>query len=309
LLWGKNPLSGPSVRQIGKGRVYSGMSANEVLAALKTPPDFKYEKPEPDAEVMFVHRKLADGDLYFVDNRKDRPETVAATFRVDGKEPELWDAATAQVSSVSYRIAAGRTTIPLHLDPYGTAFVVFRKPARVESMEVPDPAVTDLRSIDDELNKDWTVSFEPERGAPATAAFDRLTAWNDSADPGIRYFSGTADYSKTIEIPKDAFKSGAHIWLDLGDVKEIAKITVNGRELGTVWKTPFRIDITDAITTGQNQLVVKVTNLWVNRLIGDQQSGALKQYTFTDFMPYKANSPLLPSGLLGPLRLESVVVH
>ena len=91
---------------------------------------------------MFLHRKLDDGDLYFVDNREDRAEDVNATFRVDGKAPEFWDAATGQTKPASYRIAQGRTNVPLHLDPYGTTFVVFRDPATAASLDLPEPAET-----------------------------------------------------------------------------------------------------------------------------------------------------------------------
>ena len=121
-----------ALREVGKGRVYAGASANEVLTTLGVARDFEYTKPEPDTTLMFLHRKLDDGDLYFVDNREDRAEDVDATFRVDGKAPELWDRGDAARSQpVSYRIADGRTTVPLHLDPYGTTFVVFRSAGNI----------------------------------------------------------------------------------------------------------------------------------------------------------------------------------
>jgi len=122
----------------------------------------------------------------------------------------------------------------------------------------------------------------------------------------VKYFSGTATYSKSINIPADAIKPGARLWLDLGDVKDLASVTVNGHDLGVLWKVPYKVDITEAVSAGANQLSIKVTNLWVNRMIGDQQPGALRKYTFADFTPYKADSPLLRSGLLGPVRFYSV---
>ena len=158
---------------------------------------------------MFVHRKLGDGDIYFVDNRNDRAENVDATFRVDGKAPELWDAASGEAQPASYSIANGRTTVPLHLEPYGTTFVVFREPAKSASRTLPEPKETVVAGVDDALNKDWTVNFEPNRGAPETAQFDRLISWSESPDQGVKYFSGSATYSKTIEIPASAFTPGS----------------------------------------------------------------------------------------------------
>ncbi len=275
---------------------------------------------------MFLHRKLADGDIYFVDNREDHAENVEATFRVDGKAPELWDAATGESRSVSYKTIAGlkptiadllhntpamaaHTTIPLHLDPYETVFVVFRNPASVTEWQQPKAKESVIVGLEEALNRNWTVSFQPGRGAPETAHFDRLNSWNENSSYGVKYFSGTATYSKTVEIPADVFKPGSHLWLDLGDVKDVAEVTVNDKDLGILWKTPFKIDVTGALVPGSNRIVIEVTNLWVNRLIGDQQPWSLKKYTFADFAPYKADSPLLPSGLLGPVRLISLTTR
>ena len=315
-LWGPVGLKDKSInklssqpttyRKLGKGRVYSGMTANEVLADLGAAQDFEYTKPELDTSLMFVHRKLDDGDMYFVDNRNDRPEGVSATFRVEGRAPELWDAATGQSKPAPYRIADGRTTVPLHLDPYGTVFVVFRAKATAASLEFTEPAEKPVAGLDDALNGDWSVSFQPGKGAPELVSFDRLASWSDNSIDGVKYFSGTATYSKTIQIPEAALTSGEQFWLDLGDVRDVAEVAVNGKYLGILWKTPFKVDLTEVLKPGSNKIAIEVTNLWVNRLIGDQQSYAVKKYSFTDFAPYKADSPLLPSGLLGPLRLTSV---
>jgi hypothetical protein len=305
--WGRDSPPAGIVHKVGKGRVYiAGQSANEALTSLSIPRDFEYTRPEPDANLMFVHRKLADGEVYFVDNRSDRAENLDATFRVEGKAPELWDAASGETQLASYSIASGRTTVPLHFEPYGTTFVVFREPAKTASRTLPEEKETVVAGADDSLNRGWSVSFEPNRGAPETAQFDRLISWSESADAGVKYFSGSATYTKTIEVPASALSSGTHLWLDLGDVENIADVAVNGKYQGIVWKAPFRIEVTQALVPGSNQIVVQVTNLWVNRMIGDQQPWALKKYAFADFTPYKADSPLLPSGLLGPVRLVSV---
>jgi hypothetical protein len=132
--------------------------------------------------------------------------------------------------------------------------------------------------------------------------FDRLSSWSTNTDTGVKYFSGTATYAKTIQADPGWFAAGARQWLDLGDVQNLAEVSVNGTNLGVVWKKPFRIDITSAAKAGANAIEIRVTNLWVNRMIGDRQPGASPQYTFTRPVFYKASSPLLPSGLLGPVR-------
>jgi hypothetical protein len=288
---------------VGKGRVYAGQNAEAALKALGVAPDFDHTKPMSDTRVLFVHRKLADGDVYFLDNRNDRDETLDVSFRVTGKAPELWYAETGEAVPASYKIAGGRTTLPLHLEPWGTVFVVFREPTKETSRTLPEIVETKLATLDDS----WDVSFQPGRGAPASVKLDRLASWNDNADKGVRYFSGTGTYTKTIQASADWFRPGAKLWIYLGDVKNLAEVTVNGKSLGIVWHAPYRVDATSALKTGANEVTIKVTNAWVNRLIGDQQPEATTKYTFTDVTPYKANSPLLPSGLLGPVHLYSLV--
>jgi hypothetical protein len=125
----------------------------------------------------------------------------------------------------------------------------------------------------------------------------------------VKYFSGIGTYTKTIQAARDWFKKGAHLWIDLGDVKNLAEVTVNGKSLGIVWHTPYRVDATSALKPGANEVTIKVINAWVNRLIGDEQPDATTKYTFADVKPYKANSPLLPSGLLGPVHVYSMATR
>ena len=240
-----------------------------------------------------------DGDVFWVNNRSNRVETLEASFRLQGKAAELWQADTGEVESASYRITNGRTIVPLRLDPHDAVFVVFRKPATTQGRSLPRLRETLLATVEGS----WEVSFQAERGAPAKITLDRLSSWSESADAGVKYFSGTGTYTKTIQVPADWVKSDARLWLDLGDVKNLAEVSVNGWPLGIVWKTPFRVEMTGAMKPGANELEVKVTNLWVNRLIGDQQPNVAKKYTYTSQQFYRAESPLLPSGLLGPVRI------
>lgn len=294
-VWGP----GTGEHSYGKGKVYAGRKLAEVLTAVHVTPDFQYSKPAQDTELLFVHRKLADSDVYFVNNRHDRSENVEATFRIQGKEAELWHADNGTAEPASYRIANGQTTVPLRLDPWGTVFVVFRKPASETSRKLPIAAEKTVSRVEGP----WEVTFQPERGAPPKVTLDKLGSWSENADPGVKYFSGTATYTKTIDAPAAWFKSGAQLWIDLGDVKNLAEVSVNGKPLGIVWKSPYRVDATGALKAGANQVDIKVTDLWANRIIGDRQPGVTRPYTFTSPAFYKANSPLVPSGLLGPVQV------
>ncbi len=291
--------NGTGVHHLGKGTVYAGQTVAEALKAMHVSPDFTYTTQSgSEANLKFVHRKLDDGDLYFVDNRSNSPVEVKATFHVADRAPQLWYAETGKTARVSYAIAGGRTTVPLKLGSWGTVFVVFRKPTSKVSFTLPPTTETTLTSI----GGPWDVTFQPGRGAPSSVVMKKLIDWSKSDDAGVKYFSGMGTYTKTVQASPEWFHKGAHLWIDLGDVKNLAIVTVNGQDLGEVWHAPYRVDATMALKPGANQIKIEVVNAWVNRLIGDQQPGATK-YTFADVKPYNAHSPLLPSGLLGPVTL------
>ena len=248
---------------------------------------------------MFVHRRLTDGDIYFLSNRTERPLSTYGVFRVAGRLPELWHADTGATDRVSYRTESGRTIVPLRLEPNESVFVVFRELATAPSAAVPERRETRLTTLEGK----WDVAFPPDLGAPATITLDHLGSWSDNPDSGVKYFSGTATYRKSIDVPGGWIGDGRTIVLHLGEVRELAEVFVNGRSLGIAWHPPYDVDITGALTSGLNTLEIKVTNLWVNRLIGDRQPGATK-YTFTVSPTYKPDAPLRPSGLVGPVTLS-----
>ena len=179
--------------------------------------------------------------------------------------------------------------------------MVFRKSTNAANRTLPVGERKELTT----LEGSWKISFQPGRGAPESISVDKLGSWSDSDNPGVKYFSGTGTYTKTFNAPAAWLAKGAQVWIDLGDVKNLAEVSLNGKQLGIVWHSPYRVDATAALKTGDNELVVKLTNAWVNRLIGDEQPGATK-YTFADVKPYRANSPLLPSGLFGPVSIYSI---
>lgn len=284
----------------GKKSVHNGKTISEVLSSLNILPDFEYTKPQDNTQLFYVHRKLLSGDIYWVNNRNDRNEMVDATFRVYGKVPEIWHPETGKIESASYKIENGRTTVSLTLTPNDAVFVIFQKrSATKNSFSIPVKSENEIATVE----ASWKVTFQPDRGAPETATFAKLSSYTENSDAGIKYFSGTATYTNTVSIVSSSIEKGSQIWLDLGDVKNIAEVAVNGKSLGIVWKTPFRVDVTNALKTGENKLEIKVTNLWVNRLIGDQQPDAKQKITYTSIPFYNANSKLQPSGLMGPVKL------
>ena len=287
---------------IEKVGAYTGKSIADVLTELNIQPDFEYTKPQSNTEVLYVHRKLPGSDIYWVNSRSDKVENIDATFRVSGMVPQIWHPETGKTEAASYKIEGGRTTVSLHLTPNDAVFVVFQSPATKTYVTLPAKTEKEIETIEGP----WNVAFQRDRGAPATATFNNLASYTENTDTGIKYFSGTARYTKTITVPANAFEKGTQLWIDLGAVKDLAEVVVNGKSLGIVWKKPFRVEATSALKAGKNTVEIKVTNLWVNRLIGDQQPGTKQKITYTTMPFYKADSPLLPSGLLGPVMIETI---
>ncbi|MGI9072601.1 MAG: glycosyl hydrolase [Bryobacteraceae bacterium] len=302
-VWGG--IDGKSITEhaCGKGKVYWGRTVQEILDVEKIPPDFEYNRPHIDSELVWIHRHVGDSDIYFVANQKARAEDVETRFRLDGKEAELWHPDTGAIEPAEYKFESGRTIVPLHLDPDGSVFVVFRRPATAPTRTLPHSVSTQLATLDGP----WKVNFPPNWGAPPQITLDKLVSWTTSTEDGVKYFSGTATYTKELKAPKNWFSPGAKVMLDLGTVKEIAELSVNGKPVGGIlWKPPFQVDVTGMLKPGANRIDIKVTNLWPNRIIGDQQPDVQKTYTWTDYRPYTKDSPLLESGLIGPLTVSSV---
>lgn len=295
-LWGTG-AGDPHGHAYGKGRVYAGDLA-AALAAEKIAPDVAFAGRSAGGELLTLHRRTTDADIYFISNQGEAAETLEATFRVAGRRPELWRADTGAVAPLSYRLAGERVTAPLRLAPHEAVFVVLRALAAAPAWTAPA-----VRTVGETVLKGpWTVAFESGRGAPASATFPELQSWSEASDPGIKYFSGHATYRRTLTLPAGWTGKGRRTLLDLGEVRELASVTVNGRRLGTLWHAPYRIDISRAVRPGRNRLEIEVVNLWPNRLIGDKQPGA-KAVAFAPQSPYRATSPLLPSGLLGPVKV------
>jgi hypothetical protein len=288
-LWGD--MDGVTYNQhaFGKGTVYWGLALDEVLSRLKDPPDFDSSAPLEDAPV-WVHRRTKDADIYFVANQADSPVHLDARFRVAGKAAQIWrpmsgdiGAAIGGVQTVAhlddrsgnrqpgiepaaYISQPGFTTLPLDLAERESVFVVFPNEAATSSGT--NPAVSETRVAT--VAGPWELSFPAGLGALPNLSLEKLASWTENADPGVKYFSGTATYTKTVEADAAWFKPGARIYLDLGKVRDLANVQVNGKPVGLVWAPPYRLDVTGALKPGTNRLEINVTNEWTNRLIGDR---------------------------------------
>ena len=293
----KRLWTGAPVTQVGKGRVVAGKDLEAALATAGVSPDFTYTGGSGDADIRFLHRHIVDGDIYFVNNRKSHAEAVNASFRVTGKAAELCHAETGTCAPASYTITDNHTVVPLELAPNDAVFVVFRKPAQSASISAPETTYTPVAR----LTGPWSVTFQSGRGAPASATFPTLEPLNTNTNPGIKYFSGIATYHSTFEAPA-GYRAGTPMALDLGKVGVLADVTVNGTFVGSAWHAPFRVNIGSAMRPGTNTIEVRVANLWVNRLIGDKQPGATV-IGYTSGPSYRADAPLRPSGLIGPVQL------
>lgn len=292
-LWGN---SYDSVgRTVGLGRIYNTSDLAFALRSEGARPDISAEF----TDLMSIHRRTEGADIYFVSNREVRPVNQTVRFRVTGRAPEFWSAEDGRSKPLSYRQEPGVTAVTLPLEASGAGFVVFRKPADAPARVVPAPRVV----ATNEIVGDWLVRFEPGRGAPNEATFSSLSDWSANSDAGIRYFSGAATYSQALKIDPAWLRDGGRIMLNLGDVRELAVVYVDGKEIATAWHPPYRVDLTEKVGPGRHRLEIKVVNLWANRLIGDKQPGATP-VAYAPQSTYQADSPLRPSGLLGPVRLE-----
>lgn len=187
-------------------------------------------------DIRFVHRKLNNTDIYWVNNRNHYSQKFEAAFRVDGKLAEIWYPESGKMERVSYKMENGLTKVPLQMTAEDAFFVVFKNKTDIEEYNIPQKIEKQLATLDEI----WTVDFEPNRGAPEQITIDSLISWTTHSNLGVKYFSGTANYKKTLNINEDWLKKEAELWLDLGDVKNLAEVFVNGKYLGTLWnKTLF----------------------------------------------------------------------
>ena len=272
--------------------VSSGIPMAEVLMQYGIAPDCTMEEG-----MKFVHRTLPHAEIYWVNRPVKDFKTMDVAFRVAGLKPQLWHPESGIIEDVTYTCNGTITTVTLNLVPDDAVFVVFCGIGEKEHV-LPARKTEVLTTID----TPWRVTFQAQRGAPAEAVFDKLVSFSENDNTGIKYFSGTASYSNTFKV--ETIEANASYVLNLGKVKDLAEVVVNGKTAGIVWKEPFEVDITRLLQLGENRLEIRVTNMWVNRLIGDVQPNCRQRVTFTDARYYRPDSPLLEAGLMGPVTVS-----
>jgi hypothetical protein len=311
-MWG--PCNGTTVKQnsYGKGKVVWGLTPRQWLTQESIGQDFSCQTAEHETQLDYIHRQTKDTDIYFVRNRSLLPVSADCLFRVKDRAPQLWDPADGGMEPVFvYGTVDKGTRVRIDLPPGGSVFVVFdkyhssgrmdpvSKTAEMNDATLPAPLT---------LTGEWKVAFDPKWGAPAQITLPELISWTDHEDEGVKYYSGAGLYTKTLDLPADWLASGRRVHLDLGDVRDLAEVFVNGSSAGVLWKPPFRADITSLLKPGANRLKIEVMNMWINRLAGDQDLPAEKRFTRTNitFDGYRGTPgtwQVQPAGLLGPVRL------
>ena len=283
-------------------------------------------------ELNFSVARMAEGD----DPAANVVKTLVLEYRI-GNEPHAARATDPETVELSAprkaehhldlaRTADGRLRIEAWQPGSYELTKANGKSARLAVGSIPQPIG---------IGGPWSLAFPPGGGAPAEAKLEKLASWSESRDSGVRHFSGTAIYRASFVLPAEfgAKSDSGRIYLDLGDVRVFAQPILNGKDLGVLWKPPFRADATGALQNGENSLEIRVTNLWPNRMIGDEdlpedslrnKDGTLKEWpawlaegkpsptgrvTFTSWRLWKKGEPLQPSGLLGPVRLIATALR
>jgi hypothetical protein len=294
----------PATWTLGKGRVIEGPFTASSFAGLGIEKDFMASDSvnNPAKNIAWTHRTGKDFDIYFISNQQNKERIINLSLRVNGRIPEIWNPVTCDMREANeWNIEKDRTLLSVKLDPNGSVFVVLQHNTKKLSNRTGANWQT-FKPVQP-LEGAWQISFDPKSGGPAKPVLvDYLEDWSQNPDSSIRYYSGTAIYTKPFQWNSGRTKQ-EHVWLDLGEVANIAKCKINGIDCGTAWTAPYRIDITKAIITGENILEIEVTNTWANRLIGDHILPENKRITWT-IAPYRLEGkPLLKAGILGPVKL------
>lgn len=332
-MWSKNTLPGKlDGLRCGSGRIFSyeidssidstrpyqGYETTaEILRRLNVAEDFVADGP-----VRYAHRKLPDMEIYFISNRSKNKINVNCSFRDGEGTPELWNPLNGNNRLLTqFSRHANVCTIPIDFEPHQSFFVIFGKNEQYGTLKRSNfPVNKPLMTLDG----NWKVSFDPKWGGPGEIAFEHLQDWSTHIEPGIKYYSGTAIYRKAFLLTPEMIQSNPRMLINLGEVYNLAQVTLNGVELGKLWTAPWSLELTKAIRAGNNYLEIKVVNLWPNRLIGDEQypsDGIVnhqwpdwllnnqernsKRTSFATYNFYKKDAPLLKSGLLGPVQILS----
>lgn len=310
-LWGDIDGKSVKVNKSGKGTIVYGKTVREVLTEQGFAPDFTFTSADSEAFIDYIHRGTDSTELYFIANRNPKSVKTECNFRASDKQPQLWN----PVTGVRYNVEKfscndGITSFDINFEPHGSWFVVFG--AEKDDLLSEAPHDYETCAILGTINEKWSVAFDKEwiypmhdnynvSGDKVVFEFDTLTDWSMNKEEAVKYYSGEASYDCTFNISKtEDYQS---IKLNLGVVKNLARVTLNGKDLGVVWCEPWSVDITDVVSDSDNTLTIDVVNFWPNRLIGDATLNKKMRKTATNMAVYNKDSELMSSGLLGPVTV------
>lgn len=316
LLWGNN---NENVRTVGKGKVISGMTIEDAMDFINVEKDFS-----SNSKLNYIHFRNSDKEFYFLANPLKESVNALCEFRVGYDRAQIWDPETGKKYKLDLnsKVGNGICSSNIYLGSEKSLFVVFGLPVDESLPEWKEDKFTVVQ----EISGKWNVSFLDGLGAPENIEFTNLIPWNQHIINDIKYYSGKASYKKSIDLSSRTMNS-KRIMLDLGEVAVMAKVMVNGKDAGILWRHPFIIDISQLAKKGKNEIEVTVVNLWPNRLIGDEQfpddigydtDGTMSKWpdwlinkkertterkVFSARKQWNSDDKLLPSGLIGPVRI------
>ena len=310
-IWGKD-AGEKGEKEYGKGNLAWGLTAREYLLSKDIPVDFNIIESESKTDYDYIHYTIGESEIYFVTNQSTDRKKINCQFRVSGLQPELWDALTGETRNAkAFYQSDGLTTVPLTFEPYGAVIVVFNKQIDKNKQGTVQSNHHDYNTVKS-IEGEWEVSFDPKWGGPSSVTFPELIDWTLHPEEGIKYYSGTAVYTKAFNLDF-APQNDKHYFLQLGSVKDvgIAEVKINGMDKGIVWTKPFRVEISKELQKGENSLEITVVNSWYNRVAGDEILELENPYTSTNIIiahDFRGRSleeiPLEPSGLLGPVTIK-----
>lgn len=299
-IWGDVDGVNVKQRRYGKGMICDGLDLETLFAQIGYVPDCK----TPDGmNVYFGHQKDGDTDIYILSNQDNRALTMDVAFRVTGKQPELWNPVTGVIRKLpAFRHEEKTTVVPMKLDKNECVFVVFRKKGEPAATTLEANYPAPLRT--QEVTGEWNVAFESAFKTPAPVRMTELDNLSTNANDSIRYFSGTATYTTTVNL--DRAGRGEHMFMAFDNVGTMAKVYINGKYAGGVWTTPYKLDVTDFVKDGRNDVRVEVVNTWVNRIVGDMNLPENQRDIYLYVNHLNAKTPLPPSGIIGKVKFETV---
>jgi hypothetical protein len=320
-IWGKCDGKDITLNRYGKGSVYWGESLENVLFKEGIAPDLTISGAD---SIEFIHKISGPSEFYFISNQKGIEQEVACSFRIDGRMPEIWNPVTRErwIGGTGNEetgrrgdMETGRTELRVRLEPYESVFVVFHeKPTPgLKLMPVYEP----VEEIP--LKGTWKITFEENRGLAKDFVIqsDTLFSLTKHSNPDVKFFSGTSKYHLSFDFNDKSSKTGIQYTLNLGEAANMARVILNGKDLGILWTKPCLVDVTDALVSGANQLIVEVTNTWNNRIVKDMQLPYEQRVSYfphyeeyrkagdkNGFLIRSVDYDLRDAGLIGPCSIK-----